>query len=153
MANYSTHVCVNYSPMEMYDLVNDVQSYPAYVPMCSAVRLHAKAADRLRATITLAKGKIKMAFTTENTMQAGEEIQMRLVEGPFKQFRGLWKFAPAGGDGCRVSFEMDFEFANGLLNMAFGGFFREVAASLVEAFCRQAAKKYGPRPAFGSAAG
>jgi ribosome-associated toxin RatA of RatAB toxin-antitoxin module len=29
--------------------------------------------------------------------------------------------------------------------MAFGGFFKEVAESMVEAFCRQAARKYGER--------
>ena len=39
MTNVSTSVCVNYTPEEMYELVNDVRSYPNYVPMCSQVRL------------------------------------------------------------------------------------------------------------------
>ena len=41
--------------------------------------------------------------------------------------------------------DIDFEFTNGLMAMAFGGFFKEVTESLVEAFCRQAALRYGAR--------
>lgn len=146
MANVSTSVCVNYTPREMYDLVNDVQDYPNYLPMCSQVKLLRRTHDSLRATITLAKGKIKLSFTTENSMEAGKVIHMRLVEGPFKKLNGVWRFEPGSAGGCEASFKLDFEFANALLGMAFGGFFKEVAESLVDAFCRQAARRYGERP-------
>lgn len=145
MANVSTSVCVNYTPEEMYELVNDVRSYPNYIPMCSQVRLLTQTSDRLKATITMAKGKIKLSFTTENTMEAGKSIRMHLVEGPFKRLNGLWRFEPSGERGCEATFRLDFEFANALLSMAFGGFFKEVTESMVEAFCRQAVLKYGER--------
>lgn len=145
MSTVSTSVCVNYSPREMYDLVNDVESYPGYIPMCSAVKLLSSTPDALRATITMAKGKIRLSFTTENTMEIGEIIRMRLIDGPFKKLDGVWRFQPSGDSGCEVSFRLDFEFANSLLSMAFGGFFKEVSESMVDAFCRQAARKYGPR--------
>ena len=145
MPNVSTSVCVNYTPEEMYALVNDVQSYPAYIPMCSQVRLLSSTPEKLKATITMAKGKIKLSFTTENTMEAGRFIRMRLVEGPFKRLNGLWRFEPSGSQGCEATFRLDFEFANALLSMAFGGFFKEVTESMVEAFCRQAVRRYGER--------
>ncbi len=146
MASVFTSVCVNYTPMEMYDLVNDVRSYPSYLPLCSDVKLLAETPTSLRATITLSKGRIKLSFTTENTMEAGKAIRMALVEGPFKRLNGVWRFEPLPSGGCEASFRLDFEFANALLGMAFGGFFKEVSESLVDAFCRQAAKKYGERP-------
>jgi ribosome-associated toxin RatA of RatAB toxin-antitoxin module len=146
MANVCTSVCVNYTAMEMYDLVNDVQAYPTYLPMCKAVKLHSKSPTHLRATITLAKGKIKMSFTTDNSMDEGRGIHMKLVEGPFKQLRGSWRFEPIPAGGCEATFRLDFEFANALLGMAFGGFFKEVAETMVDAFCAQAARKYGERP-------
>lgn len=145
MPNVSTSVCVNYSPEEMFDLVNDVQSYPSYIPMCSEVRLLNKTPEMLRATITMAKGKIKLSFTTENTMEAGRLIRMRLIDGPFKKLNGIWRFEPSGESGCEATFGLDFEFANALLSMAFGGFFKEVSESMVDAFCRQAVHKYGQR--------
>lgn len=146
MANVSTSVCVNYTATEMYDLVNDVEAYPNYVPMCSAVRLLSKSATSLKATMTLAKGKIKLSFTTENSMEEGRGINMKLIEGPFKQLRGVWRFDPLPSGGCETTFRLDYEFANALLGMAFGGFLKEVAGSMVEAFCNQAARKYGERP-------
>jgi len=145
MPNVSTSVCVNYTPSEMYDLVNDVRSYPSYIPLCTDVKLLSQSPERLKATITMAKGKIKLSFTTENTMEAGRSIRMRLVEGPFKRLNGVWYFEPSGEAGCEATFRLDFEFANALFSMAFGGFFKEVTESMVDAFCRQAARKYGDR--------
>lgn len=138
-------VCVPYTPKEMYDLVNDIKAYPAYLPMIRAVRLHSEAASALRATLTLAKGHLNFSFTTDNTMKDAQEIRMNLVDGPFKKLKAVWTFKPVHGDGCEATFKVDFEFANGLMAMAFGAFFREVTESLVEAFCQQAAKRYGPR--------
>lgn len=146
MANVSTSVCVDYTPQQMYDLVNDVRSYPQYLPLCHAVRLHSQTPTHLRATLTLAKGKIKFSFTTANTMVEGRSIQMSLVDGPFKFFRAMWTFDPSAKGGCEAAFQCDFEFSNGLLGLAFGGFFKEVMESLVGAFCRQAAVRYA-RPA------
>jgi ribosome-associated toxin RatA of RatAB toxin-antitoxin module len=145
MANVSTSVCVNYTPKEMYDLVNDVQDYPNYLPMCSDVKLLRKTPESLRATITLAKGKIKMSFTTDNSMELDRAIHMKLVDGPFKKLNGIWRFEPGKSGGCEASFRLDFEFANALLGMAFGGFFKEVSETMVDAFCRQAARRYGDR--------
>lgn len=145
MAIVSTSSKLMYSPIEMYELVNDVNSYPNYIPMCSGVKLISRTSEKLKASLTMSKGKIKLNFTTENTMQIGRSIQMRLVEGPFKRLNGLWLFEPMGETGCTVTFRLEFEFANALLNVAFGGFFREVGGSMVDAFSRQAALKYGAR--------
>ena len=143
MATVSTSVCVDHTTQQMYELVNDVQTYPDYLPLCSAVKVHFKSPTHLRATLTLAKGKIKFSFTTANTMVDGRSIQMSLVDGPFKTFRALWTFDPSLKGGCEAAFQCDFEFSNGLLGLAFGGFFKEVMESLVGAFCKQAAERYG----------
>lgn len=142
MPTVSTSVCVDHTPQEMYDLVNDVRSYPQYLPLCGGVNVLFQSPTALRATLTLAKGKIKFSFTTANTMVQGKSIQMNLVDGPFKHFRGSWQFEPSARGGCEASFRCDFEFSNTLLGLAFGGFFKEVMESLVDAFCRQAAIRY-----------
>ena len=145
MPTVSTSVCVDFTPQQMYDLVNDVQSYPEYLPLCGAVKVHFRSPTNLRATLTLAKGKIKFSFTTANTMIEGKRIQMNLIDGPFKFFKGAWAFEPSANGGCETAYRCDFEFSNGLLGLAFGPFFKEVMESLVEAFCRQAAIRY-PKP-------
>lgn len=138
MTTISTMVCIDYTPKQMYDLVNDVRSYPHYLPLCRETRILAQSPSSMKACITLAKGKIKFSFTTANTMEEGKRINMRLVEGPFKYLRGLWVFEPSARGGCEASFKLDFEFSNAVLGLAFGGFFKDVAESLVETFCKQA---------------
>lgn len=145
MPSVATRKCVKYSPEEMYELVNAVESYPQYLPDCREVKLLSRTPTSLRASITMAKGRIKLSFTTENTMEEGRQIKMRLVDGPFKRLNGLWRFEPRPDGGCEVAFRLDFEFASSLLSMAFSGFFREAGESMVDAFCQQAVRTYGLR--------
>ena len=143
MTRISTSACVAHTPKQMYDLVNDAAAYPRYLPMCSQVEIRSQTADRLIATITLAKGKIKFDFTTANTMEDGRRIDLSLVDGPFKHLRGTWLFKPSGSGGAEISFDLDFEFSNPLLRVALGGFFKGIVESMVGAFCEQAALRYG----------
>jgi ribosome-associated toxin RatA of RatAB toxin-antitoxin module len=143
MTQINTSACVAYTPKQMYDLVNDAAAYPRYLPMCTEVKIRSQTADRLTATITLAKGKIKLDFTTANVMEDGKRIDMNLVDGPFKYLRGTWVFTPTSHGGSEISFHLDFEFSNPLLRMAFGGFFKGIVESMVGAFCDQAALRYG----------
>jgi ribosome-associated toxin RatA of RatAB toxin-antitoxin module len=134
---------VPYSAEQMYDLVNDVESYPKFLPWCAGVQLLSKNRESLMATIVVSKGALKQAFTTMNAMKEGQRIEMNLVEGPFKYFKGLWRFDPLEAKGCEVSFHLNFEFARGLIGLAFGRTFSQLASSLVDAFCQQAQERYG----------
>lgn len=143
MPTISTSVCVDYTQDQMYALVNDIRAYPKYLPLCSSVKILSEDEHRIKATITLSKGSIRLAFTTANTLDPGKSIHMNLVDGPFKFLRGDWRFLPNPHGGCDVSFRVDFEFSNPLLRLALGGIFKEVMESLVAAFCNQAAERYG----------
>jgi len=144
MAQISTSVCVPYTAGQMFALVHDVASYPRYLPFCSDVRIRSQTTDLQVATITLAKGKIKFDFTTANALTNDRAIDMKLVDGPFKHLHGIWRFTPNAHGGSDVSFVVEFEFANALLSMAFGTFFKGLVESMVGAFCDQAALRYGP---------
>jgi ribosome-associated toxin RatA of RatAB toxin-antitoxin module len=134
---------VPYSAEQMYNLVNDVESYPKFLPWCAEVQLLSKNRESLMATIVVSKGALKQAFTALNAMEEGQHIEMNLVEGPFKYFKGLWRFDSLEAKGCEVSFHLNFEFARGLIGLAFGRTFSQLANSLVDAFCQQAQERYG----------
>lgn len=143
MAQISTSACVPYTAKQMFALVNDVASYPRYLPMCSQVKIRSQSAERLVATITLAKGRIHFDFTTANSMKDAQKIDMELVDGPFKYLHGTWRFVPNAHGGSDIYFKVDFEFSNALLSVAFGPFFKSIVESMVGAFCDQAALRYG----------
>ncbi len=131
---------VPYSPQQMFDLVNDVESYPRFLPWCTAVTLHTRTEEGLEATIRM---KSHQSFTTHNSNVMGHRIDMKLVEGPFKFLQGSWVFEPLGTHGCHVSLDLHFEFAGGLLGIAFGKIFNPLANSMVDAFTAEAARRYG----------
>ncbi|MGH8604965.1 MAG: type II toxin-antitoxin system RatA family toxin [Gammaproteobacteria bacterium] len=143
MPGFRRSAMVPYSAGQMYDLVNDVESYPKFLPWCASVRLLSQDASQLKATILLAKAGIKQSLTTLNRLTPPHRIDMDLVEGPFTRLSGVWQFEPLGESACKISLDMEFEFKGGLLNMAFRNVFAGVADSLVDAFCRRAQECYG----------
>ena len=84
-----------------------------------------------------------MDFTTANIMQESKRIDLNLVDGPFKYLRGTWGFNPTKHGGSEITFDLDFEFSNPLLKVAFGGFFKSIVESMVGAFCNEANVRYG----------
>ncbi len=143
MTQINTSACVPYTTKQMYDLVNDSATYPSYLPMCTKVLVSLKTPTRQINTITLSKAKLKLEFTTANDMIDSQRIDMALVDGPFKYLRATWLFKPTRHGGCEITFDLDFEFSNPVLKLAFSGFFKTLAESMVGAFCKQAALRYG----------
>jgi ribosome-associated toxin RatA of RatAB toxin-antitoxin module len=137
---------VMYSPDQMFDLVNDVEAYPSFLPWCRDSKIISKNDKVICATLDIAKGGIHHEFSTRNTLQHGESIRIELIDGPFRHLEGFWQFSPSGdNEGCRVQLDMDFEFSTRLLDLALGPVFTQISGSLVEAFCVRAREIYGTR--------
>jgi len=143
MSSFNKQVTVPYTAEQMYDLVNDINAYPKFIPLCISSEVHEEQDYKLRATIKIAKGKIGFGFTTLNTMEKGRSISMNLENGPFKSLKGVWGFTPSGTNECIISLHFDFEFSNKLLGVALGGLFKKLCDSMVESFRKQAADLYG----------
>lgn len=145
MATVNKSALVLYSATEMYRLVEDIEAYPQFLPWCRSSRILSRSADEVRATIEMAKGGIYKSFTTCNRMEPDRAIDIRLLEGPFKRLQGHWRFETLRADASKVSLNMEFEFAGTLLRMAIEPVFKQIANSLVDAFCKRAVELYGKR--------
>ena len=127
----------------MYTLVNDIESYPEFLPWCSQARVHERDDNHLKASLTLKASKLEHSFTTENSMQPGQLIRVNLIEGPFKHLSGTWRFEDSDNSQCFITLEMQFEFKNRILKMALGKTFNKIINSLVDAFSKRAQEIYG----------
>lgn len=139
------HALVPYLPAEMFALVDDVPSYPQFLPWCKNARVLSRDEDEVRAALDLSRGGFEKSFTTCNRLQKNKMIEMRLVEGPFRHLEGFWRFEPVGDSACKVSLDLDFEFSNKLVGMAFGPIFNQIANTLVDSFCKRAHDVFGKR--------
>ncbi len=145
MAVISRSALVPYAAHQMFHLVDDIESYPEFLPWCRSTKILSREQDEVHASIELARSGVHKTFTTCNRAQKNKMIEIRLVEGPFKHLEGFWRFESLSESGCKVSLDLEFEFASKLLGMAVGPVFHQIANSLVDAFTRRAIDVYGKR--------
>ena len=133
---------VNYTASQMYDLVNDIRSYPEFLPMCEDIEMIKEGETEKEATLKIKSGFVKLDFGTHNTMIKNEHIHLNLVKGPFKTLTGDWVFEPINAESSRVSLKMEFTFENKFVEMALGPVFRGLAEKMLDAFCKRAEEVY-----------
>lgn len=145
MQHISQQAIVQYPAIDLYRLVDDIPSYPDFLPWCDSAIEHARHEDSVEATIMLKKGPISQAFTTRNVNSSDpcHRIEMNLLEGPFSDLYGVWLFKPLHADACKVSLEMEFAISNPLLRVTLEPVFTQVLSRLVDAFKARAEEIYG----------
>jgi ribosome-associated toxin RatA of RatAB toxin-antitoxin module len=121
-------------PSRLFALINDIESYPRFLPWCTHARVEARTEREIVATIGVKQGPLHGEFTTRNELEPDKRILMHLVSGPFKTLEGQWLLTPIGSDGCRVELAMRFAFKSTLSAVLFEHKFAETVGSLVEAF-------------------
>lgn len=143
MAEVNRSVLVGHTAEQMYDLVDAVEDYPAFLPWCGGAVVIHRDEQITRATITISYRGIRQKFTTENTKTRPAEMVIRLVEGPFRSLDGSWRFTGLAGRGCKVELSLRYQFSNRILEKMIGPVFSQIADTLVDAFARRAERIYG----------
>ena len=133
---------VVHSAAEMYHLVHDVPAYPGFLSWCTTTFVHEQTDEKQTASLTVSVAGVVQKFTTINTLNAHERIDMKLLEGPFKDLQGAWSFVQLGEDGCKVSLHLDFEMRRGPVSKVFGKGFGKIADRLLDDFCKRADEVY-----------
>jgi len=147
MTRHSETRILPHTPDQMYALVADVESYPAFLPWTAAARIRSTtdAGDHqvILADLVISFKVFRERFGSRVTLWPGlRRIDTSYIDGPFQHLDSIWTFAPAPG-GCEVHFEVDFEFRNKLLQGAAGLFFNDAMQRVVRAFERRAGVLYG----------
>ena len=145
MPEISHTVLVEFTPRQMFSLVDTVEDYPKFLPWCGGATLAHRDSDTTRATLLINYRGIRRSFTTENVKREPVTMQIRLVEGPFSKLNGSWLFTDLAGRGCKIDFRLHNEFAGRLLDRLIGPVFHHIASTLVEAFVKRAEQVYGSK--------
>lgn len=143
MPHISRSALVPHSARRMFDLVNDVERYPEFLPWCASAAIHDVQPDQLVAELEIARGGVRHRFTTRNALHPPERMTLSLEEGPFEHFIGEWRFSALGDDACKVELEMDFEYSGRIVRTALAPLFNRSADTMVDAFCARAQALYG----------
>ena len=134
-----------YTTSEMFDLVSDISAYPEFLPWCSGAQILSQEGEELSARIGFSVSGVSKSFTTRNRLRPGKEIAMQLVEGPFSELHGRWRFDALGDAGCKISLFLEYEFSSKMVSLVVGPVFNKIANTLVDAFQKRAVEVYGRR--------
>ncbi len=130
-----------YTAAQMYALVNDVASYPVFLPWCKNTKVIHQTDTQMIAAIEVAKGPLHKWFETRNELIKDHCIQLNLHSGPFKELKGKWQFND-NDKGCLIDFELTFAFAIGPLGLIAEPVFHNIASTMVSAFSARAKEIY-----------
>ena len=118
-----------------WNLIVDVERYPQFLPWCVATRIKTREGDTFTADLIAAFGAFREQFTSRVILdRAGMAIGVEYLDGPFKFMRSNWAFRDREEGGCDVSFFVDFEFKNVILQKLIGVVFDEAMHRVVRAF-------------------
>lgn len=131
-------VLVPYAAEDMFDLIEQAEAYPSFVPWCTAATILERSDEWVAARLEFSYLKIRFAFATRNPKQRPHRLQVRLVDGPFRHFVGNWTLTPLGGLGCKVAFELSYEIGDRLIGAVALPAAELVSRAMVDAFVRRA---------------
>ena len=139
MPSFRTTRQVRHSPLQMFDLVADVEKYPEFLPLCEDLRVRRRAQsgegiETLVAEMSVGYKAIRETFTTRVTLDEPRlRILVEYVEGPFSFLENRWTFKPDPA-GCLVEFYITYEFKSFALRMLMGTMFEHAFRKFAEAF-------------------
>ena len=145
MPTHAERKLLPYRPEQLFDLVADVGEYPKFLPWCVGALVRSRTETELVADLTIGFGPFRESFTSRVKLDRPRLVQVQYERGPFRYLNNQWAFEP-DPKGCRVSFFVDFEFRNRLLQRAIGAVFNEAVRRMVNAFLRRARDVYGAPP-------
>ena len=127
-----------YTAQQMYDLVADVAVYPQFLPWCVAARVKSVTPDGptqvMAADLVISFKVFRERFVSRVVLYPDDLfIDTEYLDGPFKYMKSTWRFE-AVPEGCAVTFFVDFEFKNIILQGVIGLVFNEAMQRIVRAF-------------------
>ena len=151
MPRHSENRILPYTPAQVFELVGDVARYPEFLPWTAAARVRARrpllgrgpGAEVMEADLVISFKVFREKFGSRVILIPGQHrIETDYLDGPFRYLHSFWQISPAP-EGCRVEFDVDFEFRNVVLQKIIGVVFDEAMRRVVTAFEKRAKQLYG----------
>ena len=127
----------------MFELVNNIDDYSQFLNWCDSSSILNQSDDQITASVEINKGGIKQTFSTLNTLTPYKSIAMELVDGPFDELSGEWRFEPLGENAAKIHLDLQFKFKSMLIDMALSPVFKNIANSQLDSFIERAEYIYG----------
>jgi len=144
--NVHRSALVEHSAEDIFDLIEQAEHYPAFLPWCSRATILARDDSIVAARIAIAWHGVHFEITTRNPKKRPEWLSVRMETGPFRRFDGEWHIRALAPSACKIEFALRCEFDNTLLHGIASSVLERVSGTFVDAFVTRADAVYGNRP-------
>lgn len=151
MPQFTTKRRVRHTATDMFDLVADVEKYPQFVPLCSALVVKSRSQKDgitiLVADMKIAYKVISETFTSRVSLDRPSlKILVEYLNGPFKRMQNRWSFHAAPDGACDVEFFIEYEFKSRAFALLMGAIFDAAFRRFATAFEQRADEIYRRQP-------
>ncbi len=149
MKRFDTRRRVEHSAGDMFALVADVEAYPQFVPLCTALKVirHSEdAAGRpvVTADMTVAYKLIRETYRSRVTLdEPAMAIDVVNMDGPFERLENHWRFHALDDTSCEVEFHLVYGFRSKMFERVAGVVFDRAFSRFADAFETRADVVYG----------
>ena len=143
MVSIKKSALVLFSREEMFNLVDSVEDYPDFLPWCGGTEILTKTNEVTKASIKINFRGVKQTFTTENNKNVPKKMVIKLINGPFKELSGEWRFIELDKDACRIELELHYQFSNIILEKLISPVFNIIANTFIDNFVKEANRRNG----------
>ena len=146
MTSHAETKYLPYTAKEMFDLVADISAYPEFLPWCAAARVRKEMqkgeVKQIEADLVISFKVFREKFGSRVLLDTSNYvIETDYIDGPFRYMHSIWSFESCE-EGCKVKFDVDFEFKNAVLQSIIGLVFNDAMQRIVRAFERRASDLY-----------
>ena len=131
---------INIDIETIFNLINDIESYPNYLPWCTKSEAKKESVDTIIGKIFISKSFINWNFSTKNTIKKNELISLELVDGPFENLTGKWTFSSINKFNTKVSLDIDYKFKSSIIELSIEPIFSSIMNSILKSFVQEAFK-------------
>ena len=137
---------INCSKKDLIDLVLNIEEYPKFIPYCLNAHIYKNETvgnfQYIVADLTIGKGPFKDTYKSDVKFDKKESIiYVKNIEGPLKYLENKWKFEQKE-NFTEVTFDLDFELKNKLLNIFMNKSFKYGLDKIADAFQSRAEKLF-----------
>tara|TARA_B100000925_G_C21840659_1_gene401350 strand:- start:272 stop:718 length:447 start_codon:yes stop_codon:yes gene_type:complete len=129
---------INVDVSLIFDLINNVDRYSSFLPWCSNSSILSNSSSEMTAEIEIAGKPITWKFKTKNNYKINEIIKIKLVDGPFKNLEGYWKFNSIDDHNTSVSLYLEYEFNSKIIELSLKPIFTSIMSSILDSFISEA---------------
>jgi coenzyme Q-binding protein COQ10 len=139
---YEESRVINHTPVNLFNLVSDVNKYPEFLPWCKGARIKNIRDNVFDADLIIGFKIYKEIYSSRIYLDnVNNKILVEYKDGPFEHLENSWVFNK-NNNGCKVEFMVDFKFKSIFLQTIMETLFSEAVRRMVKAFENRANQLY-----------